>query len=96
MRVFEEREVTYATKRCVRLVCDLCKCEAPDSERETWGEDSFKVAETTISLKEGSSYPEGGMGELLKFDICPDCFRDRLVPWMKSQGAEPTETDWDR
>tara|TARA_Y100000310_G_C20654248_1_gene801176 strand:+ start:138 stop:416 length:279 start_codon:yes stop_codon:yes gene_type:complete len=41
-----------------------------------------------IGHESGEHYPEGGSGECMLVDLCPDCFRDKLVPWLKSQGAD--------
>ena len=76
----------------VAMTCDLCGKQGP---RGRWTEDIFRIAETTVQLKIGSSYPDGGMGDMWDVDICPDCFRDKLIPWLQSQGAAVRETEWD-
>jgi hypothetical protein len=48
-----------------------------------------------VSLDKGTSYPEGGRGEVVYFDICDGCFERRLAPWLKEQGAEPQTKEWD-
>ena len=47
----------------------------------------YEVKETEIRLKTGSNYPEGGSGEETTIDICPECFTEKLIPWVKSQGG---------
>ena len=37
----------------------------------------------------------GGDGESDTFDICPDCFKSKLIPWMREQGVEPEHKEWD-
>ncbi len=28
-------------------------------------------------------------------DLCPECFKERLLPWLDSQGAKARIEDWD-
>jgi len=49
----------------------------------------------TVKQKEGESYPDGGSGTEYEIDLCPDCFKNRLVPWLKSEGANIGEMEWD-
>lgn len=42
---------------------------------------------TTISFEEDNVEKE--------VDICPDCFKNKLVPWLISQGAKIKQEDWD-
>jgi len=48
-----------------------------------------------MKQKEGSNYPEGGTGTEYEIDLCPKCFKERLVPWLKSEGAAIEEKEWD-
>jgi hypothetical protein len=68
------------------VTCDLCKTKI-----ETAG--VFAVDETTVHHKVGKYYPEGGSGTETVIDICGKCFDEKLVPWVKAQGAEPTVTE---
>ena len=73
-------------------VCDLCGDES-DCE---WSPGSpFQSNEVDVSYREATHYPDGGFAETTSFDICPTCFTEKLVPWLKSQGAEPTITETD-
>ena len=78
-------------KQVVRISCDLCG----GSGVADWKEDSYDAADTTVTLRTGHNYPEGGGGEDTTIDICPKCFVEKLIPWVKSQGGEPTVTEWD-
>ena len=75
------------------VTCDICKkiYQGEHWERES----SYDVLETEVKMKTGSSYPEGGSGEEISFDICPTCFTEKLVPVLKELGAEPTVSDWE-
>lgn len=75
------------------VLCDLCKKRFDD---EDWGKDCYDVLETEVRMKTGNHWPDSGDTEETVFDICPDCFRDVLMPFLKSKGAEPTieEVSW--
>lgn len=75
----------------VETKCDLC---GKTTTRE-WKDGSFDATETEVRLRTGSSYPEGGSGDETTIDICPACFTSKLIPWVKSQGGEPTTKEWD-
>ena len=74
------------------VVCDICKKTYNDS----WNKSSdYDVLEVEIRMKTGSSYPESGSGEETTFDVCPDCFKNRVIPELQKFGAEPTVSEWD-
>lgn len=76
----------------VETKCDLC---GKITTRE-WREDgTYDATESEVRLKTGASYPEGGSGHETTIDICPACFKSKLIPWVKSQGGEPTTKEWD-
>jgi hypothetical protein len=74
-----------------RLTCDLCA----KTSNSKWGAETYGVLETEVRCKTGHNYPGDGSGEETTIDICPKCFADKLIPWVKSQGGEPTTKDWD-
>lgn len=82
---------TYESDVIDSVTCDMCKHE---SGRGGWADDDFHHhIETSVSYRDYTSYPEDTYtDEEITFDICPDCFKKRLLPWMKSQGAEPRIT----
>ena len=83
-------DVPATTKTVVsRVTCDLCGKRVETQDR-------YEIDEVTISHKTGSSYPEGGSGEIASVDMCSDCFNEKLVPWLKTQGAAIQTEDWDR
>lgn len=84
-------------KRFVRRTCDLCGAES--KRCDDWGSGSHDIAETEMSVTithcSGMSYPEGGSGTTVEVDLCPKCFKDRLIPWLESQGAMIETREWD-
>jgi uncharacterized protein (DUF2225 family) len=78
----------------VSLTCDLCGLKIYQ-RFNNWDKGFLIVAETKVSMKTGNTYPEGGSVTEVGVDICPDCFNEKLIPWLKSQGAKITETEYD-
>ena len=96
MKRYEKRKQISEETVLVERKCDLCGTTA---KTEDWGAGSYRVDNTeikvTVRQKEGSSYPEGAWGTKYEIDLCPDCFKDKLVPWLRSQGANIQEEEWD-
>lgn len=87
--VTEKVEITRT--RLVATCCDICGAK---SKRDDWTTEIYDVAEVEIRLREGDNYPEGGSGTRIDVDMCPDCFREKLIPWLKSQGAKIEVKEW--
>jgi hypothetical protein len=69
------------------VTCDIC------SEKIVAA--MYHPDDVRISRHNGESYPEGGWGTDVEFDICGKCFESRLVPWLAEQGASPREEEWE-
>ena len=84
------------TQYLIGLTCDLCGRE---TKWRGWAEDCWDVDEieikVTIRRHQGQNYPEGGWGTDYEVDLCPECFKDKLIPWLESQGAKVQQTEWD-
>jgi hypothetical protein len=98
MKIYEKRtRPAHEYKHLVSRSCDLCGKKTKSAIE--WSENRYEVNETEISVnikqKEGSNYPEGGNGTEYEVDLCPDCFKDKLVPWLQAQGAQIEKKDWD-
>lgn len=94
MKRTEQRRETVVRAVTVEFACDPCGRRAPIPSRGDFADD-YEVKECTVEMKTGSSYPEGGDVKTTSFDVCPDCFRARLIPWMESQGAKPSTDEYD-
>ena len=87
----EERLEKYT--RCVAVVCDMCGRENPGSD---WSTEDRSVRETEIRYKTGADlYPESGSGEELRVDLCPECFEQKLIPWLRQQGVAVVPRKWE-
>jgi len=74
------------------LKCELC--EATTMNEDDWGESGYDVLETKVSIEEGKRYPNDGWGVETIVDICPKCFKEKLLPWLISQGAKIRKEEW--
>lgn len=96
MRKFEKKTETVEREVLVETTCDLCGAVAKSGN---WESSTYEVAEVevevTVHQKDGVSYPEGGNGTEYTADICPDCFKNKLIPWLESQGCKAKRKDWD-
>lgn len=96
MKRYESQTKTVVNRVLVERKCDLCGCVAKTND---WDAASFRVQETEISVtikqRDGSAYPECGSGNEYEVDLCPKCFKDRLIPWLQSQGADIEQGEWD-
>ena len=66
-----------------KVTCDLCGRVIPKPE-------SCVYEDTSVRLVEHHDYPESQQGRIYEYDICPHCFKSRLMVWLHRNGAEPT------
>lgn len=96
MREIEKEKYTGERWVIKKLACDLCGVEAKGGD---WESGCYEVNEVevqvTVRQKDGSNTPSGGSGEEYLIDLCPKCFKDRLVPWLNSEGANIESREWD-
>jgi uncharacterized protein (DUF2225 family) len=97
MRKYIKKPVTIEEREVLDEVsCDLCGKIGKDGDWET---STWEVAESKIEIevryKDGDSYPEGGQGEKYNVDICPECFKKKLIPWLKSQECRAEFEEWE-
>lgn len=77
-----------------KITCDLCGAETDDAECWPPGSGYYSVNKVIIEWKTGELYPETRRGKTFMVDMCPKCFREKLVPWVESQRAKVREKDW--
>ena len=97
MKIYTDKVIPASTtKVLIKRQCDLCGASA---KNEDWGASMYEVNKTEVTVaieqKDGSSYPDGGSGDKYEIDLCPKCFKERLVPWLLSQGATIKQEEWD-
>ena len=76
MRIFhkelKEHEVTD------KYVCDLCHKDIPIL-------DMYDVNEVEVSHKVGKHYPDDWWGHELDLDICPACWCNVILPFLREK-----------
>lgn len=88
MKYYKKIEIPARSKQTLdKTTCDICRRKIEN--------EYCSVEEVKVELKTGNVYPDGGSGENIEFDICKNCFEEKLIPWFKEQGAEPQVTEWD-
>ena len=86
------KKVSYDKTIVESTICDICK---KVYRGEGWEKKStYDVLETEIRFKTGCSFPDGGGGEEITYDICPKCFKEKLIPILAELGANPTQGEW--
>jgi len=85
-------EVPASTvRRVAAVVCELCGRRGRGEDYPVGGDYSqgmYEKMEVHVGMEEGDIYPEGGTINQTILDICPDCFRGKLVPWFEAQGGK--------
>lgn len=99
MRETARRLVTIEQAE-TRVTCDLCGIPGNllgDMVRWPTGSGT-RVSETCCRWRFGFECPDGGNGKEYLVDICPVCFEEKLLLWMRTQSLcgviAPTEWDW--
>lgn len=93
-KIYSEVERHYIDRIVDKTRCDICKKEYNGS---LWEREDFSASDTEVTLTIGNNYPEAGFGEFISFDICPDCFKNKLIPLLKKEfDAEPYNKEWER
>lgn len=98
----EFKDHTTTTKALQEMKCDMC---GKTSDRSDWivtEPDSYpseRMVETIIKINDTSrTYcaDYGGDSKNASIDLCPDCFRQKLIPFLESQGVKihVEEYDW--
>ncbi len=85
MKIFKSIQVPSQTKVIEdKRSCDICGFE---SKGYSWYAGVYEVDETEIKVTVRQKE--------YTIDICPKCFKQKLVPWMQSQGANIEPIDWE-
>ena len=80
-------------ERIRRLKCDSCEKESISGQG--WSNTIYEVEEVTIEYRSGSSYPECSWIRNITVDLCPDCFKNKFITWIKSQNIGYREEEKD-
>ena len=78
----------------VRIVCDLCGAEAKGDtfDGSSWTAEEIDL-EVKVVMTEGTRYPEGYDTRRAKIDLCPTCFKEKLIPFVNENGVNHNVAD---
>lgn len=88
---------TIPVAATTRETIDFVKCELCDrtSNDESWSPGLYEVTEPDVRLRTGTNFPEGSSIDTIILDICPTCFKEKLIPWFVSHGGVlRKESNW--
>lgn len=94
-QVTEKYITTNEYERVISMTCDLCGKTIKTNQWD--GERGDNIMDTEVSIETGWGYGgDGGRTEKYEYDICPQCFRSKLMAWLETQGAKPriVKRDW--
>lgn len=94
MKIYAERITPpVAEKRvieCTHAVCDICgeaKTSGEPIEHSgecNWATKPYDIHETTVTMTVGRSYEDGDSKCLISAHVCPECFDEQLLPFIRS------------
>jgi hypothetical protein len=95
MRKYKTETNQVTRKALDVLTCDLCSAIGKGEQWETsiWEVNTVDIA-IMIHHNEGDIDREGGSGTKYTVDMCPKCFKEKLIPWLQSQGATVQPIEW--
>ena len=81
MRFYKEIQVKERSLDSVR--CDMCW---KTFSSLNWGGGAYDINDTSVCMTTGKDYVDDiYINEEIVFDICPTCFKNGLVPFIKSK-----------
>jgi len=97
MRIYDKKTIPeHETKYLKEIRCDLCGAIGKEGK---WESSMWQVNETEIEItvrqKEGWASFDGGSGTKIVIDICPACFKSKLVLALRVMGAKIEIQEWD-
>jgi len=94
MKHYEDKTIPECTKRVhTKTTCDMCQNEILNQY------DAYSDVEyvyINIEHSKGYSSPYGCQLDVTGYDICVECFNNKLTPYFESLKVTPTKTtnDW--
>ncbi len=82
MIIYEDK--TYTTRVVELIRCDCCGKES----KYRWATGGFDIEEVCIKYESGKHYPEGRFTKIIEADICPECFKDIIIPTLEKVGVK--------
>ena len=98
MRSFSKKKVVKEESVLDTVNCDVCGRKGdnviPGDPAVDWVDKNDLEESTVVSHRTlARCYDDVTVTDTF-FDICHECFKDKLVPWLASQGVKPHVTDY--
>lgn len=98
MKNMKTREVPPVPAKTEEFVesysCDF-RCGRTTKNLDNWTTERFARSKVRVEFDSGDSFPEGGSGVVKGYDVCPECFEQVVLPWIKNlTGSAPFEREW--
>jgi hypothetical protein len=101
MRTTKQKTIPAQTCEVIdEIICDVCKTAKGTGtladETVYWSyTDAHNTRQTTVDMRLGNEWPEGGSGTRVTVDICPGCFK-KMLAWLQEEfGVVPHERSYD-
>ena len=96
MKVYEEKHIPARVDKYMKCVtCDYCGKQGKYGWYSSrYNHDETKI-EVTIKHEAGHHYPEGSTGQRFATDMCPDCFNQKLIPFVLSIALPEVKLDYE-
>jgi hypothetical protein len=94
MKTYRKVQVNFEREEVDKVFCDICK-EDLDKQRRKTNKSYYFRSEVEMGFEEGTVYPDNGCTDHQAFDLCGECWKTKLVPWMATFGAKPQEEEVD-
>lgn len=89
-----ETQPEKSYQKLVKCLCDICGKESNDEfdDPDRFGE----YQQVKIEMEDGCSYPESHSYTRYYYDICADCFHDKVINFLREvTKIEPHEESYD-
>jgi hypothetical protein len=93
MKTFKTETITREEKVVDVFSCDMCGKIAPG--KYDWGEDDNHDIGVQVELNDCYYGPSDRKGYYMRTDICPECFKGKVVPALEDLGAVFRTRDMD-
>lgn len=85
MKTFKMETITREEKTVDVFSCDICGKASPG--KYDWGEDENHDISVSVELNDYNYSTSDRKGYYMRTDICPECFRGKVVPALEDIGA---------
>ena len=79
------------------VTCDICKRSDDTNVNHITNSGHCDFDNVEIEFNDiEMNYPECANGTIYSYDICQECFVNKVMPALLGMGAKPTVKEWDR